>query len=415
MELTVMKFGGTSVANAELIHRAARRAIQAKMAGHKVVMVVSAMGKTTDKLIDLAKQITDDPPRRELDMLLTTGEQVSISLMAMAIHAAGHEAISLTGGQVGLITDTAHTRARIKKIDAERIRAELDRGRIVIVAGFQGVDENGEITTLGRGASDTTALALAAVLNAKRCEINTDVDGVYTTDPRIEPKARKIDVISYDEMLELASLGAGVMHSRAIEFGKKYGVEIHVRSSFSDSPGTIITQEVRQMEDIVVSGATVKKDMTQIVLLGLPNRPGVAGSIFARVAEHGIVVDDIIQTLDESGLASTSFTIERTYLAESKLLVEEIRKEFDLRDVIFISPVAKVSVVGVGMRSHTGVALKMFRALADAQININAITTSEIKISCIIGSAEADKALRVVHAAFELDKEPASNGEKNQG
>jgi aspartate kinase len=408
MDLIVMKFGGTSVANAKLIHRAARRAIRAKLAGHDVVMVVSAMGKSTDKLIALAKEIIDEPPRRELDMLMTTGEQVSISLMAMAIHAAGHEAISLTGVQVGLITDAVHTKARIKQINADRIRKELSSGKIVIVAGFQGVDENGEITTLGRGASDTTALALAAVLNARRCEINTDVDGVYTTDPRIEPKARKIDVISYDEMLELASLGAGVMHSRAIEFGKKYGVEIHVRSSFSDSPGTIITHEVKKMENIVVSGATVKKDLAQIILLGLPNHPGVACGVFARVAEYGVVVDDIIQTVDESGLANTSFTVEHSDLSECKLVVEEIRREFDLKDVVCIDPVAKVSVVGVGMRSHTGVALKMFQALAEAKVNINAITTSEIKISCIIGPSEADQALRAVHTVFELDKEPAS-------
>ena len=309
MDLVVMKFGGTSVADAERIRRAARRAIQEKLEGRRVVMVVSAMGKTTDKLITLAKEITDSPPRRELDMLLTTGEQVSISLMAMAIHAAGHEAISLTGGQIGLITDAAHTKARIQKIDADRIRQELDNGKIVIVAGFQGIDERGEITTLGRGASDTTALALAAVLQANHCEIYTDVDGVYTTDPRIDPKARKIERISYDEMLELASQGAGVMHSRAIEFGKKYNVVIHVRSSFTDTEGTYITQEVKQMEQIVVSGVAVKKELAQFVLNGLPNRPGVAASVFAHVAEHNVAVDDIIQTFDEKGEASISFTV----------------------------------------------------------------------------------------------------------
>ena len=405
MELIVLKFGGTSVADAERIQRAARRAINYKQQGFNVVMVVSAMGKTTDKLIALAQGITDDPPRREMDMLLTTGEQVSISLMAMAINAAGHEAISLTGGQVGLITDAVHTKARIQNISADRINQELEQGRIVIVAGFQGVDEAGEITTLGRGASDTTAVALAAVLKANRCEIYTDVDGIYTTDPRIVAEARKIDMISYDEMLELASLGAGVMHSRAIEFGKKYGVDIHVRSSFTDTPGTIITREVEKMENIVVSGAAVKKDLVQFVLPGLPNHPGVVASIFAKLANQGVIVDDIIQTVTDGGTASTSFTVEYSDLSDCKLVVEEIRKEYDLKEVICTDPVAKVSVVGVGMRSHTGVALKMFQALADAKVNINAITTSEIKISCIIDPADADKALREVHAAFELDKE----------
>lgn len=407
MNVIVMKFGGTSVADAERIHRAARRAIQNKLAGNNVVMVVSAMGKTTDNLISLAKEISDDPPRREMDMLLTTGEQVSISLMAMAINAAGHEAISLTGGQIGLLTDTVHTKARIKNIDAERIRKELGRGRIVIVAGFQGIDESGEITTLGRGASDTTAVALAAVLEAKQCQIFTDVEGIYTTDPRIVPNARKIEKISYDEMLELASLGAAIMHARAIEFAKKYNVDIQVRSSFADVPGTLITREVEQMERIVVSGVTARKDLAQFVLPQLPNKPGVAAEIFAHVADHNVVVDDIIQTFDDKGHASIGFTVEHRDLAECKLVIEEIRKEYHLDNVICNDPVAKVSAVGVGMRSHTGVAQNMFKALAEAQININAITTSEIKISCIIDPQQADDALRVVHAAFELDQEPA--------
>ncbi|MBN1436021.1 MAG: aspartate kinase [Sedimentisphaerales bacterium] len=405
MDLIVMKFGGTSVADAERIRRAARRAIKAKLDGQKVVMVVSAMGKTTDHLIALAGEISSDPPRRELDMLLTTGEQVSISLMAMAINDAGHEAISLTGGQIGLITDAVHSKARIQEIQADRIRKELDNGKIVIVAGFQGIDSTGEITTLGRGASDTTAVALAAVLGAKLCEIYTDVDGVYTTDPRMEPKARKIARISYDEMLELASLGAGVMHSRAIEFGKKYNVNIHVRSSFSDTEGTLITHEVEQMEHIVVSGAAVKKDLVQFVLVGLPNEPGVAAELFAHVAKHNVVVDDIIQTIDEKGAASTSFTVERGDLAEGKLVLQEIAKQFNATRVVCNDPVAKVSVVGVGMRSHTGVAQKMFSALAEAEVNIIAITTSEIKISCIIDPGDAVKALQAIHAAFDLDKE----------
>ena len=403
MKLIVQKFGGTSVANAERIHRAARRAIKAKEQGYSVVMVVSAMGGTTDDLLDLAGQINSNPPRRELDMLLTTGEQVSIALMAMAINAAGAEGISLTGGQIGLITDAVHTKARIQKIDADRIRTELADGKIVIVAGFQGIDESGEITTLGRGASDTTAVALAAVLGAEKCEIYTDVDGVYTTDPRKVPSARKINQISYDEMLEMASLGAGVMHSRAIEFGKKYNVDIHVRSSFSDTEGTLITREVEQMEHIVVSGVTLKKDMAQFVLADLPDDPGVAANIFAMVASKKLVVDDIIQTVGENGKASISFTVDNTELSEGKLICEEITKTYNLPKAVCTTPVAKVSAIGVGMRSHTGVAEAMFKALAEAKVNISAITTSEIKISCLIEPDQGETALKAVHSAFELD------------
>ncbi len=408
MDIVVMKFGGTSVADADRIRRAAQRAIQAQKKGKQVVMVVSAMGKTTDHLLNLAGEVSENPPRRELDMLLTTGEQVSISLMAMAINAAGQEAISLTGGQIGLITDAVHAKARIQKIDADRIHKELDSGKIVIVAGFQGIDESGEITTMGRGASDTTAVAIAAVLNAQFCEIYTDVDGIYTSDPRKVPDARKIEQISYDEMLELASLGAGVMHSRAIEFGKKYNVDIHVRSSFSDSQGTLITHEVEKMEQIVVSGATVKKDLAQIVLQGLPNEPGVAADIFAQVAQHNVIVDDIIQTFDGVGQASCSFTVEHSDLSECKVVTEKLKNTYNINEVICKTPVAKVSVVGVGMRSHTGVAEKMFSALAQAKVNINAITTSEIKISCIIDPEQANEALQVVHSAFGLEKEPGN-------
>ena len=400
MDLIVQKFGGSSVADAERIHRAARRAIQAKLGSVEVVIVVSAMGDTTDRLTALAREITDDPPRRELDMLLTTGEQQSISLTAMAIQAAGHAA-----GQVGLITDTAHTKARIQKIKEDRIRKELGRGRIVIVAGFQGVDESGEITTLGRGASDTTAVALAAVLKAKRCEIYTDVDGIYTADPRIEPKARKIDAICYDAMLDMASLGAQVIHTRAVQFGKKYDVEIHVRSSFTDNPGTLITHEVEQMEEFVVSGVTVQKELSQFVMVGLPDRPGVAADIFGRIAERNVIVDNIIQTVNSDGTANTSFIVLGRDLAECELVMKEIEKAYNLKEVICKDPIAKVSVVGVGMRSHYGVAATMFKALAEAQINISEITTSEIKISCIIDPAVADEAVRAVHAAFELEED----------
>ncbi len=405
MGLVVQKFGGTSVADAERIHRAARRAIRAKLDGHQVVVVVSAMGHTTDELIELAKQVASNPPKREMDMLLTTGEQISIALMAMAIDAAGHKAISFTGGQVGLVTDESHTKARIKKIDADRIRKELQAGRIVIVAGFQGITEDGAITTLGRGGSDTTAVALAAALKATACEIYTDVDGVYTTDPRIVPEARKIDRISYDEMLELASLGAGVMHSRAIEFGKKYDVPIHVRSSLTDVPGTLIISETPDMEGIVVRGATMKKDLARVMLIGVPNKPGIAARIFARIAKHNIAVDDIIQNVyQDTNVANIGFTVAATDAAEAQAVCQEIGRELGFNKVELEEKVAKVSVVGVGMKTHTGVAAKMFSALAEAKVNIGNISTSEIVISCIVDRADAEKALKAVHAAFELDK-----------
>ncbi|MCH7527673.1 MAG: aspartate kinase, partial [Planctomycetes bacterium] len=297
MSLTVQKFGGTSVSDAQKIHRAARRAIRAKLAGDRVVMVVSAMGRTTDKLLALANDVCPNPPKRELDMLLTTGEQVSIALMAMAIHWAGHEAISLTGAQLGLVTDSVHTKARIRKIERQRLERELDAGKIVIVAGFQGIDEAGEITTLGRGASDTTAAALAAVLGAERCEIYTDVDGGYTADPRLVPGARKIDRISYDEMLEMAASGAGVMHSRAIEFGMRFNVPIHVRSSLTDTPGTVIMSESEGMEQIAIRGVTLREDLARIVLVAVPAESGIASAIFDEVAKSGIVVDDIVQNV----------------------------------------------------------------------------------------------------------------------
>jgi len=405
MGLVVQKFGGTSVANAERIHRAARRAIRAKLDGHEVVVVVSAMGHTTDELIELAKQVASNPPKREMDMLLTTGEQISIALMAMAIDAAGHKAISFTGGQVGLVTDESHTKARIKKIDADRIHKELKAGRIVIVAGFQGITEDGAITTLGRGGSDTTAVALAAALKATACEIYTDVDGVYTTDPRIVPEARKIDRISYDEMLELASLGAGVMHSRAIEFGKKYDVPIHVRSSLTDVPGTLIISETPEMEGIVVRGATLKKDLARVMLIGVPNKPGIAARIFARIAKHNIAVDDIIQNVyQDTNVANIGFTVAATDAAEAQAVCQEMGRELGFNKVELEEKVAKVSVVGVGMKTHTGVAAKMFSALAEAKVNIGNISTSEIVISCIVDRADAEKALKAVHAAFELDK-----------
>lgn len=404
MALVVQKFGGTSVANAEKIHRAARRSIKAKLQGMQVVIVVSAMGHTTDELLALAHHVSANPPKRELDMLLTTGEQVSIALMAMAIASAGHEAISLTAAQVGLFTNSAHTKARIRRINKDRIEQELAEGKIVICAGFQGIDEAGEITTLGRGASDTTAVALAALLGAELCEIYTDVDGIYTTDPRLVPQARKIDCISYDEMLEMASLGAGVMHSRAIEFGKKYAVPIHVRSSLTDNPGTIIVESSPGMEDVVVRGATIKTDLATVVFTAVPNHPGVAAKVFERIAQHNIVVDDIIQNIyDQGRLAHIGFAIEAGDLPEVRIVAETLMRELHLSGFEVAERVSKISVIGIGMRSHSGVAQKMFGALAAHGINIQNISTSEIVISVIVAAAEGHRALQLVHAAFGLD------------
>lgn len=406
MGVIVQKFGGTSVADAERIFRAARRAIKAKLEGNKVVVVVSAMGGTTDNLIDLARQVSKNPSRREMDMLLATGEQVSIALMAMAIHEAGHQAISLTGGQVGLITDNVHTKARIRRIQVDRLNQHLDEGQIVIVAGFQGVDEEFNITTLGRGGSDTTAVALAAVLKADVCEIYTDVDGVYTTDPRVVPEARKIDVISYDEMLELASLGAKVMHGRSIEFAKKFNVIVHVRSSLTDAPGTLIMADYPGMEDIVVRGATVRKDLARVLLVGVPNRPGVAADLFARLASRHVIIDDIIQNVfyEHDVTANIGFTVDVEDLEVVKEACREMVSRYGVQSFEIDDHVAKVSIVGVGMRSHTGVATKMFRSLGEAHVNIENISTSEIVVGCIIDRDDAEKALRAVHEAFELDK-----------
>ncbi len=407
MTTTVMKFGGTSVATADLVRRAAGRAIRAKQQGRNVVVVVSARGKTTDELIRMAYEITDRPHLRELDQLVSTGEQISIALMAMAIHAAGHGAISFTGGQVGLVTDSKHTKARIQSVDAQRIHDEFAKGHIVIVAGFQGVDAEQNITTLGRGGSDTTAVALAAAIEADVCEIYTDVDGVYTTDPRIVPTARKLDEIAYDEMLELASLGAGILHSRAVEFGKKYDIPIHVRSSLSDAKGTTIIEEVSSMEQITVRGAALTKDLAKVTIRSVPDQPGVAAKIFHQIAAANAVVDDIIQNVSREGTTDVSFTCAVGDLPAIVEVASELVKELGAQEVMTDDRVAKVSVVGVGMRTHTGVAERMFEALADAKINIQMISTSEIKISCIIDRDGSEEALRVVHDAFDLGDEAA--------
>ncbi|HPM80180.1 MAG TPA: aspartate kinase [Candidatus Anammoximicrobium sp.] len=402
MPLIVQKFGGSSVADAEKILAAARKAIRTQQQGNQVVMVVSAMGDTTDDLIELAGKICERPPAREMDMLLSTGEQVSVALMAMAIHALGYKAVSLTGAQIGIKTDATHTKARIKSISTDRVQRLLNEGHIVIAAGFQGIDDNFDITTLGRGGSDTTAVALAAVLGADACEIYTDVDGVYTTDPRLLPEARHVERISYDEMLELASLGAGVMHNRSIEFAKKFGTAIHVRSSFSDTPGSLIVAQP-EFADRPVCGAAVIKNEARVSVLGVPDQPGVSLQIFSPVAARNVNIDMIAQNVGENGLADVSFTVPRNELSVTLESVLQAVEALGAGQVAHDENVAKVSVVGLGMAKQSGVAEKMFAALAAENVNIQMITTSEIKISVLVERDAAATALRAVHNAFELD------------
>ncbi|HML75793.1 MAG TPA: aspartate kinase [Anaerohalosphaeraceae bacterium] len=404
MSILVQKFGGTSVANAEKIKRAAQRAIRAQQQGNQVVVVASARGQQTDELIADAKEVNPNPPKREMDMLLSTGEQQTVSLLAMAVEGMGHKAVSFTGAQVRMMTDDSYTKARIKSIDGSVIKKKLDEGYIVFVAGFQGMDDEGNITTLGRGGSDTSAVALAAALGASFCEIYTDVDGIYTADPRIFKNAVKMKQISYDEILELASLGAGVMHSRSIEFGKKYNVTIHVRSSMNENEGTYITHEVPQMEGILVSGATVQKELAKITMIGVDNKPGISARIFEHLAAAKVVVNDIIQTEINTEKANVSFTVGKSDLLTAKETIEKIRGQVHCDNVFVREDIAEVSVVGVGMRSHYGVANIMFKALADLKVNIEAITTSEIRISCLVDIKDAMKAYEAVCNAFELDK-----------
>ncbi|MGD8450312.1 MAG: aspartate kinase [Phycisphaerae bacterium] len=408
MPILVQKFGGTSVGDAFRIHLAARRAVRAMLEGRQVVLVVSAMGDTTDELVRLAYQVTRHPSKREMDMLLATGEQVSIALVAMAIHEAGYDAISLTGAQVGMLTDSHHTQARIRSINADRIRRLLDQGRIVIIAGFQGVDPDFNITTLGRGGSDTAAVALAAALHAEACEIYTDVDGVYTADPRLVPTARRIERISYDEMLELASLGAGVMHTRSVELGKRFNIPIHVRSSLTDNPGTIIMNESPDLEEVVVRGCSLKRDVGRVTIVGLPNRPGIEAAIFEPLARQGINVDDIIQTASAGGTkANIAFTVDAQVIGAAQAAAELIATRHTAAEVAVEPDLARLSVVGLGMRTHTGVAARLFDALAAEEINIENISTSEIVISVLVRTANADRALQAVHQTFHL-QQPAN-------
>ncbi|MFH1269982.1 MAG: aspartate kinase [Candidatus Omnitrophota bacterium] len=402
--LIVQKFGGSSVANVERIQNVARRVVSYRKKGYDLVVVVSALGDTTDELIELADQINPEPSEREMDMLLSTGEQISVALLAMAIHKLGFEAISFTGAQVGIITDTSHTRARIIKINADKIKEELRRGRIVIVAGFQGVALNQDITTLGRGGSDLTAVALAKELAARECEIYTDVEGIYTTDPRIEPKAKKIKAITYDEMLEMASLGAQVMQARSIEVAKKFNVNIHVRSSFNDQTGTMIAKEVKRMEDVVVSGVTLNRNEAKITICDVPDRPGIAAKIFKQLAGKGISVDMIVQNVSHTRQTDISFTVSKADSHKTLRITRKVAKGIGTGEVLLDEDIARVSVVGVGMKSHPGVAATMFNALADNKINIEMISTSEISISCIIKKKFAEAAVKALHVKFGLSK-----------
>ena len=404
MGLLVQKFGGTSLATPPRVVKAARRAVAEFDAGNQVVVVVSAMGDRTDELINLAKKIHPDPDPREMDMLLAVGEQTSIALMAIAIHKLGRGAISLTGAQAGIRTDSVASKAKIKSIDTSRLQKELAKGQVVIVAGFQGVDSKDNITTLGRGGSDTTAVALAAALGADRCDIYTDVDGVYTADPRIVPEARWIPRIDYDELLELASMGTKVMHSRAVELAKRFDVPFRVRSSFNDSEGTLVTNLSGEMEYVDVRAAALDTNEAKITMRHVPDRPGIAATIFSEIARANVNVDMIVQNASVEGHADVSFTVAKTDLPQALAVTAELTRTFGGVQVESDPDVAKVSVEGLGMRSHPGVAERMFRALADEQINIMMISTSEIKISCVVEAAKAEQALRAVHRAFELDR-----------
>lgn len=405
MALVVQKYGGTSVGDIERIRNVARKVINTKNQGHEVVVVVSAMAGETDKLIRLAQQITPTPDERELDVLVSTGEQVSIALLAIALKTMGTDSKSYLGFQIKIATDSAFGKARITGIESEKIQNDLKNGRVVVVAGFQGADESDNITTLGRGGSDTTAVAIAAAMKADVCEIYTDVDGVYTTDPNVCPKARKLSKISYDEMLEMASLGAKVLQIRSVEFAKKYDVPIHVRSSFNDNPGTIVCKEDEEMERVVVSGVTYNKNEAKIEIMRIPDIPGVAAKLFKPIADSSIVVDMIIQTSStEKGYADVAFTVPKSDFAKTLQIVRTALKELGGKEVNADENIAKVSIVGVGMRSHSSVATKMFSALAKEGINIQMISTSEIKISCIIDSKYTELAVQALHDAFELDK-----------
>ena len=404
MALVVQKYGGTSVADPERIRNVARRIIAGKDRGDRVVAVVSAMGGVTDELLELARAVCVEPPAREMDMLLATGEQVTIALLAMAIHAEGHEAISLTGPQAGIVSDSSHGKARIEAIRADRVVKALDAGFIVIVAGFQGRTEAGEITTLGRGGSDTTAVAVAAGLSADVCEIYTDVDGVFTADPRIVARAHKIDTISYEEMLEMAGTGARVLQLRSVEFARNHHVVIHVRSSFNDSAGTIVKEADPSMEQAIISGVTHDTSEAKVTIRDVPDQPGVAAQVFGTLAEANVNVDMIIQNVSEAGTTDISFTTPKEDLPRARKAVAAVVADLGARDWTVDESIAKVSLVGAGMKSHPGVAASMFQALADAGVNLDMISTSTIRITAAISADEVERAVAALHTAFGLDE-----------
>ena len=404
MALIVQKYGGTSVGNIERIHCVAERVERAQKDGHQVVVVLSAMSGETDRLLKLAHEATNSPAERELDMLLSTGERVTIALLAMELRGRGVNARSFTGRQVGIHTDSAHTKARISRVTAERITEALAAGVIPVVAGFQGINASSDVTTLGRGGSDLTAVALAAALKADRCIIYTDVDGVYTADPNIVPAARRLDKISYEEMLEMASLGAKVLQSRSVEFAAKYSVPVEVNSSFKEGKGTLVTREDADMEGVMVSGVTGDRNQAKITIVGVPDRPGIAARVFGAVAHANIVVDMIIQNVSQASMTDISFTVPKADLRNAVDLVQRLSQEIGARSVAVTESIAKVSLIGVGMRSHSGVAAKMFEVLSREGVNIMMISTSEIKISCVIEEKYLELAMRTLHTAFGLDR-----------
>jgi aspartate kinase len=403
-ETIVMKFGGTSVADAERIKRAARRIVAQRERGKRVVAVLSARGKTTDDLIAMAHEVSPDPDPREMDMLLSTGERISCALCAMAINDLGHRAISLTGSQAGIVTDTSHTKARILDVRANRIREALDDDRIVLVAGFQGVSTSRDVTTLGRGGSDTTAVALAAAIDAEVCEIYTDVAGVFTADPRLVPDARKLSQVSFEEMLEMAASGAKVLQLRAVEYARTHGVSIHCRSSFEDGPGTVVLGEDKTMEHPLITAITHSREEARITLLGVPDRPGAAAAIFGALAEANCNIDTIIQNepLGEGRLAEVSFTVSYDDLRAAEAALAPVLESLGVANVDTDQEIGKVSIVGAGMRSHPGVAAKVFETLAEEDINIEMISTSPIKITCVIRADRVDQAVQALHGAFDL-------------
>ena len=409
MSLIVQKYGGTSVGSIEKIRGVAERVVEYAQQGHRMVIVLSAMAGQTDRLIALAHEVTKAPDLREMDVLISTGEQVSVALFAMTLKSMGHDARSLLGFQVGIYTDPLYGKARIHEIDTNRIFKEIDKGRIVAVAGFQGLDEHKNITTLGRGGSDTTAVALAAALKADVCEIFTDVDGVYTTDPNVCPKAQKMEFISYEEMLEMASMGAKVLEIRAVEFAKKFDVPIHVRSSLGKEQGTMVIGEKKDMEKVAVAGVAYDKNEARITLRRVPDRPGIAAKLFRPISDAGIVVDMIIQNTSEDGFTDMTFTVPKPEFYRTMKLVGNVAKEMEAEKVLGDEDIAKVSIVGVGMRTHAGVAQKMFDALSRENINIMMISTSEIKVSCVIEEKYTELAVRVLHKAFGLDKDDAGD------